>query len=123
MKCLAQIAENFRRRDDDELIEAIVVGMTVERLCDLAGEPLLGDVVPVDLLYRASRRTDACNRASRTIGALFTRCRIILLQDLLDFELDLLCGALVAQKERLLASPIRTSALWEMVGVGSLLIV
>src|SRR5882672_5568450 len=58
MKCLAQIAENLRRRDDDELVETIVVGMTVERLRDLAGEPLLGDVVPVDLLHRASRRTD-----------------------------------------------------------------
>ena len=59
MKRLAQAAKNLRRRDDDELVETIVVGMTVERFCDLSGEPLLGDVVPVDLLYRASRRTDA----------------------------------------------------------------
>ena len=59
MKCLAQIAENLRRRDDDELVETIVVGMTIERFCDFAGEPLLCDVVPVDFLYRASRRTDA----------------------------------------------------------------
>ena len=58
MKCLAQIAENLRRRDDDELVEMIVVGVMIERFRDLAGEPLLGDVVPVDLLYRASRRTD-----------------------------------------------------------------
>ena len=36
----------------------IVVGVMIERFRDLAGEPLLGDVVPVDLLYRASRRTD-----------------------------------------------------------------
>ena len=77
--------------------------MTVERLCDLSGEPFLGDVVPVDLLYRASRRTDAGNGASRTIGALLPRCRIILFQDLLDFELDLLRGAFVAQEQRLLA--------------------
>ena len=59
MKCLAQVAENLRRRDDDELVETIVVGMTVERLRDLSGEALLCDVVPVGLLYRASRRTDA----------------------------------------------------------------
>ena len=103
MKCLAQIAENLRRRDDDELVEAIVVGMTVERFCDLSGEPLLCDVVPVGLLHRASRRTDAWNRAPRTVGALLARCRIVLLKDLLDFELDLLRGAFVAQKERLLA--------------------
>ena len=42
----------------NELVEAIVVGMKVERCCDIAGEAFLGDVVPVDLLYRASRRTD-----------------------------------------------------------------
>ena len=68
MKCLAQAAENLRRRDDDELVETIVVGMTVERFCDLSGEPLLGDVVPVDLLLRFApyRRS---NGASRTIGA------------------------------------------------------
>ena len=59
MKCLAQIAEDFRRRNDDQIVETIVVGMAIERFRDLAGEPLLGDVVPVDLLYRASRRTDA----------------------------------------------------------------
>jgi hypothetical protein len=58
MKCLAQIAENLRRRDDDELVETIVVSMTVERFRDIAGEAFLGDVVPVDFLYRASRRTD-----------------------------------------------------------------
>ena len=58
MKCLAQIAENLRRRDDDEFVETIVVGMKVERCCDLAGEPLLCDVVPVHLIYRASRRPD-----------------------------------------------------------------
>src|SRR6185503_9644181 len=103
MKCLAQIAENLRRRDDDQLVEAIVVGMTVERFRDLSGKALLCDVVPVDLLYRASCRTDACNGASRTIGALLARRRIVLLQDLLDFELDLVRGAFVAQKERLLA--------------------
>ena len=59
MKRFAQIAEYLRRRDDDELFETVVVGMTVERFRDLSGEPLLGDVVPVDLLYRASRRADA----------------------------------------------------------------
>jgi hypothetical protein len=57
MKCLAQIAENLRRRDDDEPVETIVVGMTVERFRDIPGETFLGDVVPVNLLYRASRRT------------------------------------------------------------------
>src|SRR5215213_1995576 len=103
MKCLAQIAENFRRRDDDKLVEAIVMGMMVERLCDLSGEPLLGDVVPVDLLHRAPRRPDAWDGTPRAIGALLARCRINLLQDLLDLELDLVRGALVAKKERLLA--------------------
>src|SRR6185503_10524719 len=103
MKCLSQIAEDLRRRDDDQLVETIVVGMTVERFCDLSGKALLCDVMPVDLLYRASCRTDACNGAPRTIGALLARCRIVLLQDLLDFELDLVRGAFVAKKERLLA--------------------
>ena len=103
MKCFAQAAENLRRRDDDELVETIVVGMTVERFRDLSGEALLGDVVPVNLLDRASRRTDARNGAPRAVGALFARCRIVLRHDLLDFELDLVRGAFVAQKERLLA--------------------
>src|SRR4051812_29021173 len=123
MKCLAQIAENLRRRDHDELVETIVVGITVERLCDLSGEPLLGDVVPVDLLYRASRRADACNRASRTIGALFARCRIVLLQDCSTSSLTCWAVPLLRRNSAFWPSPIRTSALWEMVGVGSLLIV
>ena len=58
MKRFAQAAKDLRRRNDDEPVETIVVGVTVERFRDLSGEPLLGDVVPVDLLHRASRRTD-----------------------------------------------------------------
>ena len=123
MKCLAQIAENLGRRDHDELVETVVVGMAVERLGDLSGEPLLCDVVPVDLLYRASRRTDTCNGTPRTIGALVARCRIVLLQDLLDFELDLVRGAFVAQKERLLAVADQNECIVGDGRVGSLVII
>ena len=114
---------NLRRRDDDELVETIVVGMTIERFRDLAGETLLGDMVPVDLIDRAARRTDAGNGASRAIGALFPRCRIVLRQDLLDFSSFTSCAVpLLRRNSAFWPSPIRTSALWEMVGIDPLAI-
>lgn len=103
MKRLSQVAQDLRRCDDHQLVEAIVVRMSVKRFRDGAGEPLLGDVMPIGFLHRTSRHADALNGSARTICALFARRRILLFQDLLDLEADLLRRALVAQEQSLLA--------------------
>ena len=41
MKGLAQIAQYSRRRDHDELVEMIGVGVAIQRFRKLEGEPFL----------------------------------------------------------------------------------
>ena len=83
MKCLPEIAKHFRRRDYDQLVEAVVVGKAIERFSNGASEPLLCDIMPVGLLHRASGRADALDRPPGTISSLIACCRIVLLEDLL----------------------------------------
>ena len=94
----AEIAQYFRRCDDDELLETIGVGMAIERLRQLGGKSLLGDVMPVGLLHRASGSPNACAGAPRTIRALLTRGRIVTLKDLFDDQRDALRGAVRADR-------------------------
>ena len=80
----SQIAQYFRWRDNDELLEAIGVSMAIECFRQFDGKPLLGDVMPIGFVHRASGGTDACARPPRTVRALLARGRIIALENLLD---------------------------------------
>ena len=104
MKGLAQIAQHFRRSDDDKLFETIGVGMAIERISKLARKSLLGEVVPVGFFHGAPCHTDTCIGSPGTIGALLARRRIVALQNLLDDKLDQMRGAYIAQEKRLLTS-------------------
>ena len=65
VKRLAKTAEYFRWRDDDELLEAIGVGMQIKRLGKRVGKPFLCEVVPVDFFHAASPDAKTCERAPR----------------------------------------------------------
>jgi len=94
----AEITQDFRRRDDDELLEAIGVSMAIERLGKLVGEPFLCKVMPVDFFHGTPGDAKTGGGSSRTIGALLSRRRIIPLKDSLDNEMDAQCIASVAQE-------------------------
>jgi hypothetical protein len=96
MKCLPEVAEHFRWRNDDQLVEAVAVGKAIKRLGNDAGEPLFCDIMPVDLLHRTAGRADALDRPPGTISSLFARCRIILLDNLLYLQVEPLRGAFIA---------------------------
>ena len=97
MKGLAQIAQHFRRSDDDKLFETIGVGMAIECISKLARKSLLGELVPVGFFHGAPGHTDTCIGSPGTIGALRARRRIVALQNLLDDQLDVLRVPFVAQ--------------------------
>jgi hypothetical protein len=99
----AKIAKYFRRRDDDELLETIGMSMAMERFGKLARKPFLCKVMPVDFFHGTSGNARTCDGSSRTIGALLTRWRIVLLENPLNNEIDVQCIAPVAQEKRLLA--------------------
>src|SRR5437879_1413754 len=102
VKGFAKIAQYFRRSDDDKLLETIGVGVTIKRFGKLVDEPFLCNVMPVDFFHSASGNARTRGGSSRTIRALLTRCRIVLLKNPLDDKMDALCVASVAQEERLL---------------------
>jgi hypothetical protein len=88
MKSLAKTAQYFRRSDNHKAIETIGVGTAIKCFRDLAGEPFLFKVMPVDFLHGASGCTRACRRSSGPIGALVPRSRIVLLKKPLDDEVN-----------------------------------
>src|SRR5689334_1175123 len=103
MKDLAEVAQHSRRRDDDKLVEATRVDMAIECFRQLAGKPLLGDLMPVRFLHRAAGSPDARAGAPRTIRTLLSCRRVVTLEDLLHDQRDALRVALVAQEKSLAA--------------------
>src|SRR5689334_6283923 len=101
MKDLAEVAQHSRRRDDDKLVEATRVDMAIEGFRQLAGKPLLGDLMPVRFLHCAAGSPDARAGPSGTICALLARRRIVTFEDLLNDQRDALRVAFVAQEESL----------------------
>src|SRR5437879_2786897 len=101
MKGPAKLPQYFRRRDNDELLEAIGVSMAIECFRQFQRKSLLGDVMPVGLLHRASGSPNACIGASRTIGALLARRRIVLFKNLFNDKHDAPRVASVPQKQSL----------------------
>jgi len=102
MQHFTQIAEHPRRRDDNELLEQIGVRVAIERFGQFAGEPLLGNIVPVGFFQGAAGHTDACARPRRTICSLLARRWIVAFQNFLDDKPETVGRALVAQEKRLL---------------------
>ena len=94
----AEIAQYFRWRDDDELLETIGVRVTIERLGEFVSEPFLCKVMPIDFFHGASGDAKAGGGSSRTITALLACRRIMPLEDPLDNEMDAQCAAFVAQE-------------------------
>jgi len=94
----AEIAQYFRWRDDDELLETIGMSVAIERLGEFVSEPFLCKVMPIDFFHGTSGDAKAGGGSSRTIGALLACRRIMPLQDLLDNEMDAQCVAFVAQE-------------------------
>jgi hypothetical protein len=116
MKCLAQIAENFRRRDDDELVEMIVVGVMIERFAISPANRSLAmwcqSTSSTALRAVPTLETERPGRAvpcSRVAG--LSCCRICSTSSLTWCAVPLL-----RRKSAFWPSPIRTSALWEIGG-------
>jgi hypothetical protein len=98
----AKLAEDLRGSDDDEPVEKIGVSMAIERFRDLVCKTFLRDVMPVDLSHRTSCNCRTCGGLSGTVRPLLTRRRIILFENLLDYQIDIQRAASVTQEKSLL---------------------
>jgi len=82
----AQLRQRARWRCDEEASDVTVAGQAFERVGDGPCEPLLADLMPVGLLDGAATVSDALEAASRVVGSLFARRRIVVPENPFGFQ-------------------------------------
>ena len=100
VECRPEVAQHFRRRNYDEVVECVGVSHAVEQVCDLRGKPLFRLQMPIGLLHRAARDAIGCQISSRLVGTLLPRRWILLFEFPLGAEIDMKRITFVSQKPR-----------------------
>ena len=103
MQFLAQFAENAGRRDEHDLLEAVLVGVFVKQFGSVLCETLFGQPMPVGLLDGTALAWAVIIHSARSAGALFAGRGIVLLEFANDFKDWGFAVAGIFEKQRLFA--------------------